>query len=1226
MAAMVRAVPLSLASLAVALALLLCCTGCGAGLVAGIASSQSGGSSPPSRAPELSLNPNLPLVPGSNFVHTVLVANVTLTTSARLSVLVEAAGQSVPQGAPTISGQGGSTAISFTVNTAPVLAQLSDPTAADVTGRLRVLVEDRDVAPPVNIVLLRQLAAALELPLGQSERFVAPFGERVTLRVRGLRHTEPANLQMLVSTRDPEGAIGARTLRVGSSLTVTAAPEPEEFLVAALVPGNAFPGQVELSLRDAISGQSTVVGNAFYRPDVLLALPSQGATPGGSLVTLIGSALVPHDFAAAARPAALDFGAVSLWFRKGGRSVALPVPDFRIQESDRDRLVFTMPASPDGRPGQVDIVLRVQLEGVVAEVVLGNLFLYANPDPVFAPRGAVLSQTPVAVVPIALDSAPLTDDAPDFAVLAEEGGVAVVQLLLALENGMFQRFGGRRRLGNPEDAAERSPRDIASGDFDGDGIPDLFVANAGAATAVHHVVLGQARPAPPLGSLHRIAGDPGTRRCLVADFDGDGRDDVLLVPGADAPAGLPPQLRLARPLGPGTPAFTAPILLPVRSFSYEAIEVADLDGDGHLDVALASGTTLQLDVAYGRGDGSFDPAVPLNFTVPAYQADPTSPAVGLHACHDGPQQSLGLVLAGLLSDPLGSGPTPPVIAVLRQSQPRTYQSPVSNEVRVSPTDPLGVSVAGDLAQTGGLELAVGVRGVPSLASVGLLRFGPGGFQPILGGTETGAELPRNITALHFDRAFPATPLTGEAKALFVLHESLIDNEIEKRLSTRLLLGDASTQSLVLLPPDAGAAWNRNVEGILGGNFRPISIAGSGSVRDLAIGRQHGVDLLENDGFGGFPRPVGSLDAPNLLPSTMLLLPGTSGTGDRLLYADAQSRLHVWRHQPALPSPQLADASTAELRLVANDPLLRQTPLSASSQLQLADVDGDGVPDLVVLLLFDLPAPGVEDGLLLLLRGDPTASPQAFPFLEPTVALPVHGRATSLALGDFAAAGFGHLRQLEAALAVPSPTQMGGLDGNHIRFYRYQSGSLPTADQFVPSAVPGGPQVLIAGDQPTRLAAEDFDGDGLVDLLVVAAGDNSLRLFRNVAPVTGLQGEVAIAEFIESQSLRQLPQGKPKRLLLADVNGDGRTDVITVVENQPGGTGPRSTTVSFHLSTGPGAFAERSVVSASRLGDRDATLALDVGDWNRDGVLDLFLGWNTQGPQDRNVRVLFGGSR
>ena len=48
------------------------------------------------------------------------------------------------------------------------------------------------------------------------------------------------------------------------------------------------------------------------------------------------------------------------------------------------------------------------------------------------------------------------------------------------------------------------------------------------------------------------------------------------------------------------------------------------------------------------------------------------------------------------------------------------------------------------------------------------------------------------------------------------------------------------------------------------------------------------------------------------------------------------------------------------------------------------------------------------------------------------------------------------------------------------------------------------------------------------------------------------------------------------------------------------------------------------VSPSRLGDQDAVMTLDLGDWNRDNVLDLFVGWDV--PMDFNARVLFGGSR
>ena len=41
---------------------------------------------------------------------------------------------------------------------------------------------------------------------------------------------------------------------------------------------------------------------------------------------------------------------------------------------------------------------------------------------------------------------------------------------------------------------------------------------------------------------------------------------------------------------------------------------------------------------------------------------------------------------------------------------------------------------------------------------------------------------------------------------------------------------------------------------------------------------------------------------------------------------------------------------------------------------------------------------------------------------------------------------------------------------------------------------------------------------------------------------------------------------------------------------------------------------------------DQRLALDLGDWNRDYVPDLFLGWGLQGPSLVNLRVLFGGTR
>ena len=231
------------------------------------------------------------------------------------------------------------------------------------------------------------------------------------------------------------------------------------------------------------------------------------------------------------------------------------------------------------------------------------------------------------------------------------------------------------------------------------------------------------------------------------------------------------------------------------------------------------------------------------------------------------------------------------------------------------------------------------------------------------------------------------------------------------------------------------------------------------------------------------------------------------------------------------------------------------------------------------------------------------------------------------LGDFVANGPEQVRRLEVAVAVPAGAASSGLDGDHVRFYRYEAGATPAADRLVPTAAANGPQVLLAGSKPTELAATDFDRDGTVDLLVACRGDSTLRLFRNTAVVDPAAVQVAVGEFQEGLgSPRPLASGTPTRLLLADVNGDGNRDAVAFVEFTSAVNGARSTTIAGYLSSGGGAFDGPRFLSPTRIGNRDARLGGDLGDWNRDGVLDVFLGWGSSGGGDINLRVLFGGTR
>jgi len=175
--------------------------------------------------PQLSLpEPRLPLVPPANAVgtaRTVVVTNAQLPVSAvlRVDIRTEVGGQIVTasQGSPTIlSGQGNSTVVGFELQMQPIVAAIGNPAeTADLAGELLVLVDDSQIADPLPVELLRQPIASLE---GASQVFLSPLGgTSVTLRVNGLRATTTGDLQMYVTTADPNSQ-GAQLTRLCTSL------------------------------------------------------------------------------------------------------------------------------------------------------------------------------------------------------------------------------------------------------------------------------------------------------------------------------------------------------------------------------------------------------------------------------------------------------------------------------------------------------------------------------------------------------------------------------------------------------------------------------------------------------------------------------------------------------------------------------------------------------------------------------------------------------------------------------------------------------------------------------------------------------------------------------------------------------------------------------------------------------------------------------------------------
>lgn len=1198
-------------------------SGCGAGLIGGIASSDSG-SNGEVLTPQLNFaDQELPMAPRAGDVRTVVVAGAQLTGSTIEVKIATSVGVAVQRNA-IAQVQGASTIVSFELYMDELFPLASEPAAVDRPATLSVFADGKLIGESIPITLVRRPIATLVFAdPAETDAELSPFGERVKIAVDGLRTGDASLLQVLVTTPDPgAGVLGATITRLATEVVFAPVSSTEPSIVPvilATIPANAFPDRVTIQVLDPIAGQSTEIENAYYRPEFALALPGQGSTTGGTLLTLIGSALVPYDLGSF--PARYDFDRITLMLAKGGRVTELPGDEIRVAESALDRLVFTMPPSPDGRPGVVDIILTVALEDHDVTVT-AKLFLFANPDPFFGPRGAVLAQTPVKSVPIQLDNAPLTTDAPDFALLTEQGGVGFVQLLLAQQNGMFQPFAAPIQVGNHEIAAERNPRDLLVGDFDGDQVPDMFVVNEGVpGGVVHHVVLGQERPAPPIGAVVPVHAMVGAAAGRVAFFDGDDLPDIILIPqpeilSAELTYQPPIQVLLSRPTAFGEPAFLAMPELDFGLFNYEAIEVADFDGDGVMDIAVVSGSELRISMMLGNGDGTFVPEYEIDAgSIPLYgAASDDSPAVGLHSCENGERPSLALVLAG-------SASKVPAVAVFNQefesiSGQWSLQLPGQAGVFVAPQfgEPVGQSLVANLDEEGPIEMVLAVAGEPQIVSGGLLQFDlvERGFRALEIENAGGTEVPVNVSELVFATAFPGDSPLSERKAVFVVHEVDVDNTRERRLSTRLV---QVGKPLRLLTPDAGGGIPLVIDGIVAGLFTGDDVAPDRSALDLALvtkGAENSgeVRIIDNDGFGGFPQLDAQLSVSSLLPRSVALVPGVVGQSDLLVCLSSNGVVTIW-------DPSLGDG-VPNVNVQARQ-LSVPGLLDDESQIQVEDVDRDGFLDVILLLSLSSLDPGQDHSLLVLMRGKPVTFGE-FPFEVPTNMLEVHGNASAFTLANFTEA----TEALEMAVAIPTGTSSTSLDGNHIIFCRYSAGQTPKDDKFELSSEIGGPVNLLAGSQPARLASSDFDGDGVSDLIVACEGDDTLRLFRNTDAPGGQSSEVNVGAFEEALgSPWQLGAGKPTILKLSDVNGDGNLDVVVVTEFTGQTT---ATSVASYLSTGTGDFGDARFVSATRAGLFPNKLSLDLGDWNSDGVPDLFLGWALQLSATANLRVLFGGTK
>ena len=243
---------------------------------------------------------------------------------------------------------------------------------------------------------------------------------------------------------------------------------------------------------------------------------------------------------------------------------------------------------------------------------------------------------------------------------------------------------------------------VAVGDFNGDGKLDLAAASPESNTV--SVLLGNGD-----GTFQPAVDSPGRGTPIaVGDFNGDGALDLALATNSQSNT-------VSVLLGKGDGTFQSPLTFGVGSGPYSAA-VGDFNGDGKLDLAVSNSYTATVSILLGNGDGTFLDTP--NF--PAGNTMPTSVAVG-DFNGDGKQDVAVANTSSWVCDPRchwGSG----AVSVLLGNGDGTFRAPLTYAAGSYPS----AVVVGDLNGDGVPDVAVANYGSHDISV--LLGHGDGTFQ------------------------------------------------------------------------------------------------------------------------------------------------------------------------------------------------------------------------------------------------------------------------------------------------------------------------------------------------------------------------------------------------------------------------------------------------------------------------------------------------------------------
>jgi uncharacterized protein (TIGR03437 family) len=736
-----------------------------------------------------------------------------------------------------------------------------------------------------------------------------------------------------------------------------------------------------------------------------------------------------------------------------------------------------------------------------------------------------------------------------------------------------------------------SPNEVwlATGDFNLDGRVDLVLAKHTSGTACVLTGNGDGTFRPPVEWPVNTSGKAWAEQVVVGDLNGDGRPDLAVVGFVNVTQGNQSSVTVL--LGNGDGTFQAP-----RTYLLDAaVEIAlgDVDGDGKLDlIVFAYGA---FNVLLGNGDGSFRlpatyPGAPgsLDGVVVAADFDGDGTLDVAAAASRVVSVILGGAVSGLTVAQTRTG------AFIAGGSAAAYLLTVSN---AGTGEVWGTVRVEDVLPAGFSALAMEGEGWScNLKQVACNRSDPlapgASYPPISLRVSVGGNVSGNVT--NTATVFPGGRSSSDGASVADIEPVL--------LATATSLSAAPAPATLGAPVTLTATVSPTATGRVAffDGTRPLGVALLDSGRAILTSllpagkRTLKAEYMGNSAYGPSTGHavlvVAAAAAGAFQPAVTIALsqgahPGYVAVGDF--------------NRDGRPDIVTANFGTNDLSvLLGNGDGTLRSPVNypagtGVSQVEVADFDGDGNPDLVVL------AAGAVS--VLLGNGDGTFQP-ALPFQASNISNPKmliadfngDGVADLLCHGEdgfrvFLGLGDGTLRSLPASALRVYESTVTDVDGDGIP-------DLVGAGNKGPVVFLGrgdGTFALGAADNwccVYPVSVEDFDRDGNNDLLVFDPGW-AVRMYPGSqgwtsappASATSLHGRSPVEvsdmdgdgspDLVEAEYLDATTTGVVvwlgdgdgtfrrgaaaitpvliKKIALADLNGDGRSDLACVGQDLDG---------------------------------------------------------------------------